>query len=1118
MEMNRVDILSVKERGFLMRKPTASFSTSSRSLEGLSLRQKNVQKAQAFGVKMVPTFAVPPPPTQPAPQKTRDHQETAFSSNQNPRQSIHNGQPQVNRNYGSSDDSQVYHRLTSPREQDLTATYVADNGSSRQRAFVEVSLQIGQPNRDAGSESSSRIPRPAYTERHKAFDELQASLHFEHPPRSGELQARSRSRSFGHRLAAQVNVSTTRDQQRTRDLTDSYSKSHKTSSNSVVVAQPGASQLTQLGQHVFLMSAVEGEAGSQGAAAKQPPPRPPKSTGRSFFASRRNQKKISAQYEAVVEKKAEAKPEKKGFFNFKFPFGKGRVKELKAKMEQTASAPQVTEKAPGKPLPKPKRSPPNVKPKSYLPTRERAPPPKERAPPPPSEPAPPPPTELRASPYHHGTTESKTSPYRQGDTDSKSKTAPYHKTAIPKPYNSPQREDNSSPPSKIPPPTGPKTYVSKYRPQSKQATPSEVAAVNQSMSLYTCEEYLVPVRTQPTVDSPTSSGGEEHPPSPKAAPPGPGTSPRTQTSFAAKKLAAQPGSTMSLDSIAEAEEHEEKSPSPPAASEPLSELTPPIKQENSLLSPKIVSPGLAGRYNRLEPLSSLTSQNSLSNLKPATAGSIVSLDSALQDNTPSPSKALQPTEMIPTFRQKEASLQSLTSNAIKNSLTDLSASSMSLDSILEEFSKIGAPLTSDSEEAVGLDQATLTTEAPLLSNNEGEDGLDVASSKHQSPIGDRSTKLGEATSKTVASRNGNKSENIQNLAPVKGDAPQKATNRDGDTSFKIATSSSDSPQKRLVSNSDKEMTTSDRETSRKMAPTKLVTPRKPLFSGSDGETSLNMTKSKLKAPRKHLSSTSDGETRPNLALSRAKPPLKPLSSTSDGETRSNLALSRLKAPRKPLSSTSDGETRSNLALNRVKTPLKPLSSTSDGESKSNVAISRVKTPLKPVSSTSDGEIGPNFVSSRIQAPLQPPVSNSEGYSTSNQEEKKTEDTTSDAQKRAPVPKPRRKSRRRERLPSDSELTSSVPAPVPQNLVKLKSLANSADNLISEVTVKSTSEYSLGSGLRRPSVATNHSVGRKSPVPKVESCSKLFIDRPAIFQHRSFAALISSCSTLCSYYK
>ena len=1090
--MHRVDILSVKDRGFLSRKPTVS--SSSRISGALSIRQKN-QKPQALGVKILPTFTIPPPPTQPAPKKKSEQEEMALSSNHNIEQFMLSGNhqkerlPQVNWNYGETDDSQDYNHLESPTGLDFTS-YKADY-TNRQRAFTQVSLQQGQLNRDVGNETSSRIPRPAYNERHRAFDEFQASLHQERPTRDGEFQRRSRSRSNGYRLTAQV--STPKEQQRARDLTDSYSKSPIASNSSVVVAQPGASQLRQLGQNVFVMSVVEGEAGTK-SSGKQPPPRPAKSTGRSFFGSKRNQKKVSAQYEAVVGQKAEAKPEKKSFFNFKFPFGKGRVKELRAKMEQTTNAPQATEKVPEKPLPKPKRSPPSVKPKTYLaPPKERAPPPKERAPPPPSEPAPPPPTESRTSPYRHmdkesktspypqGTTESRTSSYHQGATESKTRTAPYHKTAIPKPYHLPKPKDNSSP-SKIPPPTAPKTYVSKYLPRRTKATPAEVAAVNSSMSLYECEDYLVPIRTQPTCDPNGSAGEEVDPPSPNAVPTVPVTYPKVQASFTSKKVTAS--STLSLDSIAEAEEHEEKSPSPTAAEPQLSKLAPPTKEEDRLPSPKIVSPGLAGRYNRLEPLSTLTNLNSVSNQMPALAGSSISLDSVLQDNAPSSSKSQLPSVMVPTFRQESIRSQLLTSDTTQGSLAESSVSSMSLDSILEEFSKIGAPLASGGEEDAHLD---LATTKPEISTTDGEIGSDSNAQKPFFSISDREVSLNMATSKVEGSQS-RVGQTIKNVTSSKDITPPKppVSNSYGEVSIQMATSNSELPQK--STNSGRKM----------INDIKPVTPQKP---SSDGDMSLNFVQSKLRAPRKTLSSTSDGETGSNWALSSAKPPLKPRSSISDGETRQTLAVSRLKAPRKPLSSTSDGESRSNLALTSVKPPLKPLSSISDGETRQSLAVSRLKAPRKPLSSTSDGESRPNFTpskpplqplssisdgearsklaSSRFRAPLQPLVSISDGDSTSNQEERKI---AAHVKKQAPIPKPRRKSRHREHLPSNSELTSSVPAPVPPNLMKLKSLTNSADNLVEGVAARGTSDHGHGNGLRRPSVASNRTHSRDSPTP------------------------------------
>ena len=1020
-ELYKVDILSAKERfGHLWtRKPTASASSPSKHLEGLSVKEKNLKKAQAFGVKLVPTFKIPPPPTQP-PKEREELQITASLSHPNFRQQLPNGRAQA-----------------SLRERDLASSYRND----KLQAFAQVSIQQEQSNKNQ-LDISSPFYRPSYKDRHKAFADLQASMHLDRPTREPDesySRARSKSDSDRQRFGTQIS---TQQVQSTRDLTESYSRSHLASNSSVVVAQPGASQLTQVGQHVFMMSVVEGEPSSKSQAAKSsarkiPPPRPAKTTGRSFFASRRNQKKISAQYEAAVEQKGEVKPEKKSSrFTFKFPgFGRGRVKELKAQMEQTASAPQEAEKTT---LPKPKRPPPIVKPKTYgVPQKGRAPPPRERAPPPPSEPAPPPPTESKTSPYHHqrsaesqrspyhpGTKESKTSPYHNEGKQSKpspyphgkteSKVTPYHhggresnipspypqgktdskissyhhggkESNIPSPYygatqKSPKHQQEGKPLVKVPPPTVPKTYVSKL-PRRTQATPSEVAAVNNSMSLYMVEEYLVPVRSQPQSDAAGSSGEEEHPPSPKTQTPSSANfTPKLQSSFSAKKLAAS--STLSLDSIAE--EKEEKSPSPPPA-QPTSELTPPTNVENRLLSPKVISPGVP-RYNRLEPITAM--QSALPKPTYATTGSSRSLDSVLQDYAPSSLK-IQLSRETNSFsnEQKDTQLPSISLSTGQSTLADSSASSMSLDSILEEFSKMSNTQAEDPQK--------------LLFG--GETSFDVATSKTEAPVSEK-----------VLSPNSS-AEKILTSAISTSDVVAKSplSNVDEEKCLTLVSSKVNEPA-------------TTRKLSLTSAIAELEAEERALLSFSDGEVNPNKVTSKIVSPV----STNKGEI--NLSSASTMPKVSSKMSVS-----SEISVSvDIGGDAKPLEEKNKQTTEPHQPVSKQNSPQQP-------------SIPKRNPQRQPLIQRQISSEQPAFPKQNSQRQIPVPKQNS--------------------QQQPPIPKPRRN---RERLSSNSELTSSVPAPVPQNLVKLQVLATSEGNLVDEVPVRDLNNGSSSTGQRRTSNASN----------------------------------------------
>ena len=86
--MNRKDILLANERfGSKASKATATASPS-KSYEGLTTRERKLKMAQNLGVKLVPTFGIPPPPSSgptktSSPVKRSERQDTTPTSNDN---------------------------------------------------------------------------------------------------------------------------------------------------------------------------------------------------------------------------------------------------------------------------------------------------------------------------------------------------------------------------------------------------------------------------------------------------------------------------------------------------------------------------------------------------------------------------------------------------------------------------------------------------------------------------------------------------------------------------------------------------------------------------------------------------------------------------------------------------------------------------------------------------------------------------------------------------------------------------------------------------------------------------------------------------------------------------
>lgn len=701
IEMNREDILSAKERfGQMRRKPTVS---NSRSYEGLSVRERKLEKARNLGVQLVPTFVAPSPPIDPV------------------RRSVHNKKT-----------------AASSRTNDTGANHT-------DRSTPEASVQLEEiSSRDSESYQQSHVASNIPT-----------------PVRSNRVTNRSQRAGGGGGSSAAVRTSystgalsqaSVQYNQEGREV-DSYYRSQADTSSSVAAAA-GISR-RQDSQHGLNRDENAKEPGSPKVGAK-----PAKSSRLGVFS--RPKKKVSSHYEAILASKEKEKSTSR--FRIKLPFGKGRVKELTAKIEPQAEKAELPKRPPP---PKPGKQSPSVSPKHYFP------PPKEPAPPPPREPAPPPPNGgSNVAPYNRGTVSSRPSiesnipTYRQGPVSNKSSIEPgipvpsyhrgtndisptganvptfyrrgqqsvskptteshlpsYHRKPpsdssipsyqqrVPPPNKqySPKHEDQP-PSSKLPPPA-PKTYYRQLLPRTPQATPAEAAVVNNRMSLYKVQPYLVPIRTQPppeVVFIPGPPNKEERPlletpnkvsPSPveSTAQPQPqqvstssntgSTQQATNSEMAATSSISK--SNMSLDSIIE--EYGGTSPSP-SASQPPSEIASSSPKEKerrpSFLIPSPSSEPAA--YRQLEPPSSKTqtsNQSSTYTSKPTPQSSskqtkiFTSKLPTYQSSTytsklPTPTSGSKPTYQSSTFSKKSTA-------AMKP--PPVSGSSMSLDSILTDM-------------------------------------------------------------------------------------------------------------------------------------------------------------------------------------------------------------------------------------------------------------------------------------------------------------------------------------------------------------------------------------------------------------------------------------------------
>ena len=472
----------------------------------------------------------------------------------------------------------------------------------------------------------------------------------------------------------------------------SPSRSHK----GPVISSPVAAQRhlgnAQRNSAAHGKAEIEGGSGSHelkssgGAVNYNHAAHPPKSPapGKTKFNSRR--KKVSADYEAaVVETSTTTKPEKSGSrFKLRLPFGK--VKEAKTKIENVEK-----DKTQKRPTPKPRKG-----------HKQHWSPPREPAPPPPSEPAPPPPTNTQV--------QQTSSPYHQGSNNTK------------------HTHDERPPSPKVPPP-GPATYP-QLQPYTAIGSLSQTHSANSSTFLAgtPVEEYLIPVKSHPSLDSPND---EDRPPSPKMPPPGPavtypklqplssnGHAPATQTT--SHRLTAS-GLSKSLDTIFDEyigmaptkfstkplpTKHSPSKPSPAKPPRPA-EFTSSLKEDDRPPSPKVPPPGPM-TYPNIPP--STTPTSSITRSAAATASSTsMSLFDEYVGMAPSPTKSSQlplgsretkrpPSPKLPppggpiTHPQVQAlssshtTAQSSRMSAAFDARPAAGSTSMSLDSILEQFS------------------------------------------------------------------------------------------------------------------------------------------------------------------------------------------------------------------------------------------------------------------------------------------------------------------------------------------------------------------------------------------------------------------------------------------------
>ena len=1067
IDMNREDILSAKERfGQMRRKPTVS---NSRSYEGLSVRERKLEKAKNLGVRLVPTFVAPSPPIDPI-RRSVHHKKTASSSS-----------------------------ITG----DMGANYTDRSTPEASMQLEEVSLSSRDSESYQRSHVASNIPTPIRS-----------------GPSSSGATNRSQRGSSHSSVAVRTSYSTGALSQASVQYgqegaqLDSHHRSEVDTGSSSASAAAGVSQRQDI-QRGSDQNENTKESSSPKVAAKAT-----KSSRLGVFSRSKNVKKVTSHYEEILAQASKEKEKTTSRFRIKLPFGKGRVKELKEKIEPRAEKAEPP-KRPSPPKLAAKQSP-SVSPKHYFP------PPKEPAPPPPREPAPPPPKgESNVATYNQGTVssrppaESNIPTYRRGPVSNKSSVEssipvpsyhrgindisptganvpsfyrrtpqsaskpmateshipsyhrkpppsssdsnlPSYQQRVPPPNKqySPKHEDQS-PASKLPPPA-PKTYYRQLPPRTPQATPAEAAVVNSRMSLYKVQPYLVPIRTQPppeVVFIPGPPNEEEHPPSESvdkvAPPPQLESTTTTQTPAAQQistssntsstqqtadsKLAATSSiskSNMSLDSVIE-EYAAGTSPSP-SASQPSSETassSPKVKERrpsfvipNSTLEPAM--------YRQLEPPSSkaqTSNQTSTYTSKPTQQSSsrqtrtFASKLPTYQSSTytsklPTPTSGSKPMYQSSTFSKKSTS-------AAATKPPPVSGSSMSLDSILTDMENAKKSSTTSSSNSTFRSQ--LPSDMTTTSSSKREDRSSpskVASSEPTSSLTNRSFS-------TEAAGVGSSSMSLDSIL----DEFLKMSGT-GDSSGSDQTGVTQKPQL-LTKEEDKRMSVASnhqelKEKKEKKAPTSEVQDR-PSIESAPNVHQFDESKNSRQSHefRRQESLLSQGSTSTSYQEMKSKV-------GASGSSRLTLRSRQLQI-RKERINFDSAPASGQLQSNKDKTELN-----------SNKPIPRAQKLSRQEEQTLAGlESATHNGQPRVKDGGNPPPQM--------------------------IPEPKQL-QRREELQSNPDLTSSVPTmSMSQNLVKLKARANSAGTILDEEP-----EYSDPKDARRPSNTSNLPNGRTSPTPKV----------------------------------
>ena len=1032
IEMNREDILSAKERfGQMRRKPTVS---NSRSYEGLSIRERKLEKARNLGVKLVPTFVAPSPPIDPIRRSVHNKKTAASSATSN----------DTGANYTSGEASMQIEEISTRDRESYQQSHVASNIPMP----VRTGALTNRSRRGGGGRSAA--VRTSYS--HNAIS--QASVQYNQEGREGDSYYRSEA-DTGSSAAAAAGVSQGQDSQHGLDRRNENIKE------------------------------------SDPPTVKT---KPTKSSRLGVFS--RTKKKVS-DYEAILASKEKEKEKTTSRFRIKFPFGKGRVKELTAKIE-----PQAEKSAPKRP------PPPNLAKQS---SKQSFPPPKEPAPPPPREPAPPPPKGgSSVAPYHRGAVSSRPSvesnipAYRRGPVSNKSSVESsipvpsYHQrtndisptgTNIPSFYRrtqqstskpkteshlpsyskspsesniplyqqkrpppnkqySPKHEDQP-PPSKVPPPASRMYYHHQLLPRTPQATPAEAAVVNSCMSLYKVQPYLVPIRTQPppeVVFIPGSPNEQEQSPleTPNKVSPPPKESttqpqPRkvsTSSNTAATKqdseseMAATSSiskSNMSLDSIID--EYVGTPPSP-SASQPQSETaTSPTKEKER--RPSFVVPDSSTKpaaYRQLEPPSSRTqtnNQSSTNTSKPVNQNSskqtktFISKLPTYQSSTytsklPTPiSSGSKPIYQSSTFSKKSTS-------SATTKPPPVSGSSMSLDSILTDMENAKkAPVASNSNSTF---RSQPSSEMVVSSRREDRSSPSKVASSGPTSL------LTNHSSVTEAAAIGSSSMSLDSIL---------------DEFLKMSdsgTSDSSSAQKPQLSTKEEEetnirSTSSHQQLKRKEEKSEPISEPQQRIDQPSLETAPNKDK------RRNSKQPQEFKRQESL-LTRES------ASTSHQQTKDKVGASSIPTLQ---------SRQLRIRKERINFESVPTSHQLQSKDKTEPNSNKPLPQARKLSRQEEQAVG---LESAINNGLPRVKGDRNGYS-------------------QPVSEPKQL-QRREELQSNPDLTSSIRTmSMSQNLVKLKARANSTGTILDEEP-----EYSDPKDARRPSNTSNLSNDRISPTPKV----------------------------------